>query len=307
MDQLPTLIQRARQGELGAYDQLVGRYQDMAVAYAFAILGDFQLAEDAAQEAFVEAYRKLADLRHPLAFAPWLRSIVFKFCDRMTRQRHMALVSLEQVAELEAHAANPGEQLEQKEVQQRLLALVQDLPPEQRQAIRLFYFEEFSQRAVGSAQGTSVDTVKNRLRSARNRLKDRLMPILSNPATAQLSAISPQFLVDDLERSTHFYREYLGFKIDFVYQGFYAGISRDQIDIHLKCADKTVEDRHHRKANEHLDALVQVQGIDNLYAEFKGKGLKPLKELGDRPWGLRDFYVEDPDGYIICFGEQTSP
>jgi DNA-directed RNA polymerase specialized sigma24 family protein len=67
------------------------------LAYAFGILGDYQLAEDAAQEAFIGAFRDLPALREPLAFPGWLRSVVFKQCDRFTRQNHMALVSLETV------------------------------------------------------------------------------------------------------------------------------------------------------------------------------------------------------------------
>ena len=63
MDSLESLINRARDGDESAYGVLVSRFQDMAVGYGYSILRDFQSAEDAAQEAFFEAYRKLDSLR----------------------------------------------------------------------------------------------------------------------------------------------------------------------------------------------------------------------------------------------------
>ena len=122
----------------------------------------------------------------------------------------------------------------------------------------------------------------------------------------RLRSIAPQFLVDDLERSTAFYRNRLGFTVDFIYQGFYAGVSRDGIDLHLKCAPKTAADRDHRHQNEHLDAMIGVEHIDELYDEFKQRQVVFLKALSVRPWSTKDFYVEDPDGYIVCFSERIN-
>ena len=57
---------------------LVRRFQDMAVAYGYSLLRDWQAAEDASQEAFLEAFRDLPKLRQPEAFPGWFRRIVFK-------------------------------------------------------------------------------------------------------------------------------------------------------------------------------------------------------------------------------------
>jgi hypothetical protein len=59
MDELRTLVERSRAGDLDAYGEIVRRFQDMACGYAYALLGDFHLAQDAAQEAFVQGYRSL--------------------------------------------------------------------------------------------------------------------------------------------------------------------------------------------------------------------------------------------------------
>jgi len=125
-------------------------------------------------------------------------------------------------------------------------------------------------------------------------------------ATTRLRAIAPQLLVDDLEAAIAYYRDRLGFSLNFSYGGFYAGVSRDGVLVHLKCAPKTQSDRAHRREHEHLDAYVAVTGVEALYAELQSRGARILKPLGTRPWGHTDFYVEDADGYILCFSEEAS-
>lgn len=121
--------------------------------------------------------------------------------------------------------------------------------------------------------------------------------------TAALTGIAPQFLVDDLNAAIAYYRDKLGFDVDFRYESFYASVSRNGFAIHLKCAPKTVGDRAHRKQHEHLDAYIAVTGVAILYDELRSCGALITKPLEERPWSCTDFYVEDPDGYILCFSE----
>ena len=128
----------------------------------------------------------------------------------------------------------------------------------------------------------------------------------SSTRAPRVKGIAPQFLVDDLERAIAYYRGELGFDVDFVYQSVYAGVSRDGASIHLKRAPKTVEDRTHRKNNDHLDAYVDVSNVDALFADLTARNAKVTKPLEDQPWQCRDFWVEDIDGYILCFSEGTA-
>jgi catechol 2,3-dioxygenase-like lactoylglutathione lyase family enzyme len=121
--------------------------------------------------------------------------------------------------------------------------------------------------------------------------------------TTTLTGIAPQLLVDDVDAAIAYYRGQLGFELDFCYESFYASVSRDGVAIHLKCAPKTLADRAHRKEHEHLDAYVSVVGASNLYDELRSRGALITKPLGERRWKCRDFYVEDRDGYILCFSE----
>jgi len=125
------------------------------------------------------------------------------------------------------------------------------------------------------------------------------------PRTARLTGIAPQFLVDDLGAAVAYYQDQLGFAVDFRYESFYAGVSRDGVAIHLKCAPKTRSDRAHRKQHEHLDAYIGVTGVANLHEELRSRGALITKSLEARPWSCIDFYVEDLDGYILCFSEPT--
>jgi uncharacterized glyoxalase superfamily protein PhnB len=125
--------------------------------------------------------------------------------------------------------------------------------------------------------------------------------------TASLTGIAPQLLVDDLPAAMAYYREKLGFGVDFCYESFYAGVSRDGIAIHLKCAPKTASDRAHRRQQEHLDAYISVTGVAALYQELRSRGARITRPLEARPWSCLDFYAEDLDGYILCFSEAIAP
>ena len=122
----------------------------------------------------------------------------------------------------------------------------------------------------------------------------------------KLTGIAPQFLVDDLDAAIEYYCGRLGFALDYCYESFYASVSRDGFAIHLKCAPKTLADRAHRKRHEHLDAHIGVVGAASLHDELRSRGALITKPLEERPWSCRDFYVEDLDGYILCFSESTA-
>jgi catechol 2,3-dioxygenase-like lactoylglutathione lyase family enzyme len=131
------------------------------------------------------------------------------------------------------------------------------------------------------------------------------MSTVTSQRITQLIGIAPQFLVVDLDRAIAYYCGNLGFALDFKYESFYASVSRDGFAIHLKCAPRLPAEREYRKHNEHLDAYIAVSGIEGLCSELQTRGATVIKPLEERPWGCLDFYVEDPDGYILCFSEQN--
>jgi len=117
----------------------------------------------------------------------------------------------------------------------------------------------------------------------------------------RITSLAPQFLVDDLTRSIDYYKK-LGFTFGQTWDGFYAIGYLDGLELHLKEAPKNQEERRYRRENEHLDAAAGVDGIDAFFALCVANGATILTPLTPTAWGTKDFYVEDPDGYIICFG-----
>src|SRR5215208_472082 len=90
-----------------AFCELVRIFQDMAYACAYAVLGDFHLAEDAAQEAFITAWQMLGQLHQPEAFAGWFRRIVLTQCNRLTRGKHLRTMPLDDGAQVPSEHTTP--------------------------------------------------------------------------------------------------------------------------------------------------------------------------------------------------------
>jgi len=127
----------------------------------------------------------------------------------------------------------------------------------------------------------------------------------STKTKPRVTSLAPQFLVDDLARSITYYQK-LGFTFGESWDGFYAIGQLDGLELHLKEAPKNEDERRHRRVNEHLDAAAGVEGIEAFYAQCKGNGATIIKPLTATPWGTMDFYVENPDGYIVCFGGRAA-
>jgi catechol 2,3-dioxygenase-like lactoylglutathione lyase family enzyme len=118
---------------------------------------------------------------------------------------------------------------------------------------------------------------------------------------SRLTSFAPQFLVDDLARSIAYY-EKIGFAFGEPWEGFYAIGTMDGLELHLKEAPKFDPERRFRRENEHLDAAGGVDGIEAFYDRCVANGARIHRPLAPTEWGTKDFYVEDPDGYIISFG-----
>ncbi len=157
-----------------AFGGLVGAFQDMAYACAYAVLGDFGLAEDAAQEAFISAWQKLSQLRQPEAFPGWVRRIVLTECNRLTRRKRLRFASLEDGEDVPSIVDSPQTVIERDELKKTVRAAIEELPENERMVVTLFYLQEHSQRDIGAFLELPMTTVAKRLYSARVRLRDKI-------------------------------------------------------------------------------------------------------------------------------------
>jgi RNA polymerase sigma factor (sigma-70 family) len=180
-----------------AFGELVWRFQDLAYGYAYALLGDPHLAQDATQEAFLAAYRNLGQLRVAAAFPGWLRRIVRTQCRRFTRGVRPTISSLETVEVLAGdtqHGADPEGVAEARELRDALAALIRSLPERERTATVLFYVGGYSQNDIARFLGVPVTTVKKRLQAARKRLHETMEATMRDTLQAQKPSRDEQFV-----------------------------------------------------------------------------------------------------------------
>jgi RNA polymerase sigma factor (sigma-70 family) len=182
---LAALVDSSRLREPDAFAGLVRRFQDMAVGYALSILGDLHLAEDASQEAFLEAYRRLDQLREPKAFGSWLRRIVFKRCDRILRRKRPPIVDLDPDRTTRAGGERPDETAEAREMRRHVLDAIRSLPAPLGETTMLFYFGGRTQREIADFLAIPLGTVKSRLHQGRRSLQDRLLALARDSLRAR--------------------------------------------------------------------------------------------------------------------------
>ena len=178
MRELSELVEAAQAGDRAAYDALIQRFQQMAYAIAYRSLGDHHLAQDLVQEAALEAFVHLPQLKEPDAFPGWFRQIVFRQCTRVLRQTASPCTSLEAVSDSLLAESNPEDLAVQGEIQACVRSAVASLPQHERLVTVLFYGCRYSYNEVSTLLKIPLTTVKKRLHSARQKLKVQLQATL---------------------------------------------------------------------------------------------------------------------------------
>lgn len=179
MEDISLLVTRAAEARAArnersqAFGEIVRRFQDLAFACAYSVLGDFHLAEDAAQEAFIAAWRNLDQLRKPEAFPGWFKRIVLTQCNRQTRGKRLHSSPLDAMGEVASGGPDPAALYEQREGREAVLAAIRELPEHERTATLMYYIGDYSQQEIAAFIGVPVSTVKKRLHTARGRLRER--------------------------------------------------------------------------------------------------------------------------------------
>jgi len=164
------LVGLAREGDISAFEMIVERYRAVLIAKANARLGSLADAEDVAQEAFVQAYFHLHELREPEALLGWLRKMTDRIALMRLRKHHeeaMAPERLEIVADSNAHNGTPLEEVE-------LGSILAQLPETMREAVSLTFLAGYTCAEAGRIMGVKEGTVKSRLNRARAKLKEAL-------------------------------------------------------------------------------------------------------------------------------------
>ena len=160
------LVKAVLNGQKHLFAELVRRYERPVRGIALEVLGDYHSATDVSQDAFVRAYERLAGLRKPESFGPWLMKITRRFALDSARRRPKEIQLETKIA---GAIENPNGRL--KEDKQRLLAAVVKLPKAEKQVVMLRYFGDNSVNDVAEILGRNVGTVTKQLSRARVRLR----------------------------------------------------------------------------------------------------------------------------------------
>ncbi|MFQ5436110.1 MAG: RNA polymerase sigma factor [Anaerolineae bacterium] len=168
-------LERARQGDKAAFGRLIEAYQKPVYNLAYRMLNNAGEAEEAAQEAFIRAYTRLETYNPAHKFSTWILSITSNYCIDQIRKRRALLLSIDEP--LPPHPAlrsdvtkGPESALVKNEQQELVQSLLQELPPDYRQAVVLRYWYDLSYEEIAEVMNTTVSAIKSRLFRARRQL-----------------------------------------------------------------------------------------------------------------------------------------
>ena len=201
------LIQQTLQGDQNAFAALVDKYQKGVHALAWRKIGDFHIAQEITQDAFLKAYQKLGDLKNRNLFAGWLYVIAARLCYDWRQKNATPMESVDNIDVSEVDKVSYSRYVAEKQAAEAdetrrevVKKLLQKLPESERTVITLFYLGEMTINAIGEFLGVSPNTVKSRLSRARNRLKKEEDMIRQNLGSFQLPANLTENIMQEVSR-----------------------------------------------------------------------------------------------------------
>lgn len=192
----PEWLAQAQKGSAQAFAQLVEAYQRPVFNLCYRMLGDPDDAEDAAQETFLRAYNGLRSYDNTRSFSTWLLSIAAHHCIDQLRKRRFTVLSLESLPYLDPPDLGPGPEASTSysEEQRRIQSLLAHLGPQDRAAVIMLYWYEFSYEEIAETMKTTVSAIKSRLHRARLELAKVIVEQNPKPAFVErMTHESPAF------------------------------------------------------------------------------------------------------------------
>jgi len=170
------LIGRTLAGDQSAFAELVNRYRDAVCGVAYHYLGDFDGAQDAAQEAFVQAYLRLHQLREPEKFGPWLRRVTANVCLGLLRRQGGTSVSLDHADE----QSPPPDDVHRIAVDAVVREALGRLSDKTRLTVTLAFINGYLHAEIADFLEVPVNTVRSRLQHAKRQLREEMMAMVTD-------------------------------------------------------------------------------------------------------------------------------
>ena len=177
MNEELTWVLQAQQGDDEAFTRLVETYQTPVFNLCYRMLGEPELAEDAAQETFLRAYQHIHRYDQKRPFATWLLSIAAHYCIDRLRRRKFSMFSMDaedeegnsfEIADMDA--PNPEGEAITGQTNERVHAMLQGLDTTDRAAVIMRYWYDYSEKEIADSLNLTVSAVKSRLHRARKEL-----------------------------------------------------------------------------------------------------------------------------------------
>jgi RNA polymerase sigma-70 factor (ECF subfamily) len=186
------LIRAVQTGDMAAFDELVLKHKDRLFNLVYWFLGDYQDANDCAQETFIKAFKSINKFRFESAFSTWLYRIAVNTCKNRIKSSayrwKKKTVSLEisnvpengnPCSEIVNGSPTPAMSLEKKERMMWIQKAINSLPEEQNQVVVLRDIQGLSYQDISDITGLNLGTVKSRLARGRLELKNKLKPLFN--------------------------------------------------------------------------------------------------------------------------------
>jgi len=201
------LIHRVLHGDQEAFSPLVKKYQKGVHALAWRKIGDFHIAQEITQDAFLKAYRQLRTLKDHNAFGGWLYVIVARECLDYLRRNRIPMESLDTADSNEVDKVSYSQYVAEKQEEEAdetrrevVKELLKKLPESERTVMTLHYLGEMTIKAISEFLGVSQNTVKSRLSRARNRLRKEEDVIQQNLGSFQLPDNLAENIMQEVSR-----------------------------------------------------------------------------------------------------------
>lgn len=182
-DYIAKLVQKTQNGDSDAFAELYTATYQAQYRFAYQYVKDVYLAQDILQEVYILVLKNIDSLKNPRLFVSWLHQITFRICFNTWKKRRRQEQELNYVSPdgtsniskaLADHAANPENQMLNKDAQLRLMQAVQSLPPQYAQAIIMRYYNNMTIDDIAVAMDYSRSTVKRRIRKGSKLLEEML-------------------------------------------------------------------------------------------------------------------------------------
>ena len=163
-----------------AFQTLVNRHKRMVFNLAYRLLGNYHVAEEAAQDTFVKAFHSLKSFRSDSQFSTWLYKICYNTCITYKRKKSLVTSIISAGDEGKHPTVQPQELMEQSQRAEYLNQALNSLPADEATIITLFYIDENQTQEIAKIVGISEGNVRIKLHRARKKIKDELFSLLRN-------------------------------------------------------------------------------------------------------------------------------